>query len=118
MPDLDKEKRICNEFERISIYFANLSEDELSVITPLIQNASFMHVTLEDLQKIIAEQGPIEEYKNGENQFGQKQSAALQSYNALVKNFASVIKTLFSLLPKEKKQSTKLDALLQEVSAL
>ena len=28
-----------------------------------------------------------------------KQSAALQSYNALVKNYAAVIKTLFGLLP-------------------
>ena len=97
--ELEKEKRISEEFNRISIYFEKLDENERAVIVPLIQNAAFMRVTLEDLQEIIAEQGPVEAYQNGANQSGMKQSAALQSYNATVKNYAAVIKTLFGLLP-------------------
>ena len=58
-----------------------------------------MRITLDDLQKIISEQGPVEHYQNGANQFGLKQSAALQSYNVLVKNYASVIKTISGFLP-------------------
>lgn len=97
--ELEKEKRISEEFNRISIYFEKLDENERAVIVPLIQNAAFMRVTLEDLQEIIAEQGPVEAYQNGANQSGMKQSAALQSYNSTVKNYAAVIKTLFGLLP-------------------
>lgn len=70
---------------------------------PLIQNAAFMRVALDDLQEIIAEQGPVEQYQNGANQYGTKQSAALQSYNSLVKNYAAVIKNLFGLLPPMKR---------------
>lgn len=106
MDELDRNKRIKEEFSRINGFFEKLNENEKSIILPLIQNASFMRVTLEDLQQIIAEQGPVEAYQNGANQYGMKQSAALQSYNALVKNYASVIKNLFSLLPPMEKPNS------------
>ena len=99
----DKDIRIYEEFQRLSVYFEDLAEHERSVILPLIQNAAFMRITLEELQKIIAEQGPVEAYQNGENQYGMKQSAALQSYNSLIKNYAAVIKNLFNLLPPMKR---------------
>lgn len=72
---------------------------------PLLQNASFMKVTLEDLQEIINEEGVTDVYQNGANQHGKKQSATLQSYNSLIKNYANVIKTLSQLVPPAKKES-------------
>ena len=102
MNEIERNNRINQEFERINVFFEELNEDEKAIISPLIQNASFMRVTLEDLQEIISDQGPVEQYQNGANQYGMKQSAALQSYNALVKNYAAVIKSLFGLLPPEK----------------
>ncbi len=107
MDELDRNKRIKEEFSRINGFFEKLNENQKSIILPLIQNASFMRVTLEDLQQIIAEQGPVEAYQNGANQYGMKQSAALQSYNALVKNYAAVMKNLFSLLPPMEKPQEK-----------
>ena len=62
-----------------------------------------MKVTLEDLQESIIMQGTTDEYQNGANQHGIKQSAQLQAYNSLIKNYANVIKTLSGLLPREKK---------------
>ena len=109
MPDncneIERNNRISAEFQRISIYFEDLAENQKRIVMPLIQNAAFMRVTLDDLQKIIAEQGPVEAYQNGRNQHGVKQSAALQSYNALVKNYASIIKSLNGYLPPMKKLS-------------
>ncbi len=100
--------RIKEEYERINCFFEDLKENEKNIIMPLIQNAAFMRVTLDDLQEIIANQGPVEQYMNGANQYGMKQSAALQSYNALVKNYAAIIKTLFGLLPPEKRATASL----------
>lgn len=71
---------------------------------PLLQNAAFMKVTLEDLQEVINANGVTEEYQNGANQKGVKQSAALQSYNSLIKNYGNVIKMLSNLLPPEEKK--------------
>ena len=102
--ELERNNRISQEFQRISIYFENLPENKQSIVIPLIQNAAFMRVTLDDLQEIISEQGPVEAYQNGENQYGMKQSAALQSYNALIKNYGATVKTLFGLLPAPEKK--------------
>ena len=101
----DRDIRVYEEFSRIFKYFEELSENEKAILSPLIQNAAFMRVALDDLQEIIAKEGPVESYQNGANQSGMKQSAALQAYNALVKNYASVIKKLFDELPPMKQNS-------------
>lgn len=97
--EISKENRIKTELERISIFYEEIAENQRAIVAPLLQNAAFMKVTLEDIQDAINESGPTDEYQNGANQHGIKQSAMLQSYNALIKNYASVIKTLSSLLP-------------------
>ena len=71
----------------------------------MVRNLAFMRVTLDELQEIIIRDGVVERYQNGANQYGVKQSAALQSYNSLIKNYAAVAKTLVSFLPPpERKQ--------------
>ncbi len=100
---MTKENRISAELNRISVYFEDVDANQRAIVTPLLQNAAFMKVTLEDLQESINIGGATDEYQNGANQHGIKQSAQLQAYNSLIKNYASVIKTLSGLLPPEKK---------------
>lgn len=102
-----KENKIAEELQRISVFFEEAEENKRAIITPLLQNAAFMKITLEDLQEIINAEGVTDIYQNGANQHGVKQSATLQSYNSLIKNYAGVIKTLSQMLPPEKKQSVK-----------
>lgn len=104
MSEINKENRISEELKRISQYFEKVDANQRAIVSPLLQNAAFMKVTLEDLQEVIKKEGVTEEYQNGANQRGVKQSAALQSYNSLIKNYASVIKTLSQLLPPEAKK--------------
>lgn len=101
MDEKQKKKKIAEEFSRITQFFEKIPKTQKEVVLPLLQNAAFMKVTLEELQDQINHDGAIEEYKNGVNQYGVKQSASLQSYNALIKNYASVIKNLCGMLPKE-----------------
>ena len=115
MPDFDKEsdfsaekdkdRRIYKEYLRIGSFFEDLNDTQFAMLLPLIRNAAFMRITLDELSDLINQNGPVEEYKNGAEQFGIKQSAALQSYNTLVKNYAAVIKTLFEKLPREQMPS-------------
>lgn len=101
--EFTKETRINKELTRISLFFEEVDANQKAIVAPLLQNAAFMKVTLEDLKEVINTEGVTEEYQNGANQRGVKQSAALQSYNSLIKNYASVIKTLSQLLPPERK---------------
>ena len=103
MTEISKENRIEAELKRISRYFESVAENQRAVVSPLLQNAAFMAITLEDLQEQINSEGVVDTYMNGKNQYGVKQSATLQSYNSLIKNYAAVIKTLSGLLPPEPK---------------
>ena len=105
MPEITKEKRIKQELKRISSFFERVDANQKAVVEPLLQNAAFMKVTLEDLQEAINTEGVTETYRNGATQYGVKQSATLQSYNALIKNYASVTKILSGLLPPEEKKA-------------
>ena len=102
---LTQDIRVFEEFSRIFKFYESLSENKKEFLSPLIQNAAFMRVTLDDLQEIITKEGPVDSYQNGANQSGMKQSAALQAYNALVKNYASVIKRLTDMLPPMKQNA-------------
>lgn len=101
---MTKEERIQEELERLTQIFLDADESRLSAAATLLQNAAFMKVTLEDLQDVINREGPTDKYQNGANQHGMKQSATLQSYNALIKNYAGVMKSLVTLLPDRPKK--------------
>ena len=66
----------------------------------LILNAVFMEEQLTNLQVEIRANGVVSEYKNGENQYGIRKSPEVDVYNAMIKNYTSVIKQLGDLLPE------------------
>lgn len=108
-----KETRIKEEYDRLLEIYRDLAENKMQIVRPLIQNAAFMKVTLEDLQVSINKNGCSEEYKNGENQYGKKAAADLQAYNSLIKNYNTVSDRLEKMLPPEKRKS-KLEAFANE----
>lgn len=108
-----KETRIAEELQRLMDIYKDLPENKLEIVKPLIQNASFMKITLEDLQMSINQNGCSDEYKNGENQYGKKAAADLQAYNSLIKNYNTISDRLEKILPPEKRKS-KLEALNDE----
>ena len=65
----------------------------------LLKNAAFLSVTLEDLRQDINENGIKEQYQNGVNQAGFKDSVETKTYNSLLKTYISIIKQLSDMLP-------------------
>jgi intergrase/recombinase len=96
-----KEERISKEFSRLKRLFTKMPDKTKKAVEKLIKNAAFMGITLEDLQEKINTDGPVSEYKNGENQFGTKKSPEVEIYNTMIKNYAAVIKQLTDLIPHE-----------------
>lgn len=74
-----------------------------TLLSNLIDEASFMFVTLKHLKEFINKNGVKEKYVNGNNQYGYKDSVEAKTYNAMIKNYISVIKQLNEELPKNKK---------------
>ena len=106
MTEIEKNNRIYQEFLRIGSFFEGIEDIKFSLLLPLLRNAAFMRVTLDELQELINRDGVVERYQNGANQYGIKQSAALQSYNATIRNYSSTIKELYGYVPREKTLST------------
>lgn len=98
---MKKEDRIKAKQDRLLELFQDLDENELKVAEGLISQASFLLVTLEDLQLSIIQNGAVGEYKNGANQFGTKQSAELQAYNTTMRTYNAVVNKLLKIVPRK-----------------
>lgn len=109
-----KENRIKDEKKRLKEIFEELEENKRNLVTPLIEKAAFMSIELDDLQETIGQDGWTSEYKNGENQYGTKKSPEAETYIALSKNYAAVIKQLTELVPAAKRKESRLAALRDE----
>lgn len=98
---LEKEKRIKQEATKLNRLLKDLDAKKKKAISSLVKNASFMAITLEDLQEEINLNGVTETYQNGANQSGIKKSATVETYNAMIKNYVIVVKQLTDLIPKK-----------------
>ena len=62
-----------------------------------------MKVELEYLKSKILLKGYSEGYRNGDNQYGNKQTPESQMYNTMIKNYNAAIKTLSGILGFDEK---------------
>lgn len=71
----------------------------------LISNElKFILKTIEELKKSINEDGAVEHFINGKQDF-LRESPALASYNKLMKTYDTFYKNLISLIPKEEPET-------------
>lgn len=101
MSQKNKEKEIKKERKKLQEIFKNVEKNKLDIVEQTIEQVAFMGIELLDLKEIIKRDGMVELYANGAKQYGKKQSAASQAYNALFKVYTSCIKQLIDLLPVE-----------------
>lgn len=96
----DQDERIKAEIDRLNGILVNLHESKRNIAKELIKNIAFMSVTLEDLQELIKNQGPIVMFEQG-SQSMMIESPAQKSYNTMVNRFTTATSKLFDLLPKD-----------------
>lgn len=99
---MNQEERIYKEKIRLASLFWELPREKFFGLIGLIDQASFLRVALDDMQKEIADVGTTDEYQNGSNQSGKKISAVLQSYNQTAKLYEKIINTLMKYIPANK----------------
>lgn len=94
---------IQKEEKRIIKFLKNkfIDNDKLNIAMDLIKDIAYMTVKTTGLKEEIDTNGIIEEYKNGDNQYGRKKSAAVDVYLNMTKQKSALIKQLTDLLPVE-----------------
>ncbi len=105
-----KDKQIYKEIEKLKTIFSELcgddetSDKKIKLIYDLCEQAAFMKITLGELQRCINENGAVTTAINGNGFEVTAENPAQKSYNTMIKNYNSVLKTLIDLLPKTEKQ--------------
>ena len=112
--NMAKDSKFEQRLAELNAFYAPLPPEKMVLARPLIDNAVFIESQLEELQHEIRANGTTDEYKNGNNQYGTKQSASVQSYNALVKSYNMISQRLAELMPKQDKAKSKLETLIDE----
>lgn len=97
---LEKQKRIKKEVSRLRKLFKEIDENKKKLVMALIDDVAFLTVTMQDLRENIVREGTTVEYKNGENQYGTKQSPDSQLYLAMSQKQAQAMKILLDCMPK------------------
>lgn len=100
---LEKNKRIKKETNRLKRLFSEIEENKKKLVFATIEDVAFLSVTMQDLRDQIIRDGTTVEYKNGENQYGTKQSPDAQLYLQMSQKQTQAMKILVDCLPKTEK---------------
>lgn len=101
---LEKKKRIDKEVRRLKRLFSKIDENKKKLVFATIEDVAFLTITMQDLREQIIRDGTTVEYKNGENQYGVKQSPDAQLYLQMSQKQTQAMKILVECLPKTEKQ--------------
>lgn len=104
---LEKQKRIKKEIARLKRLFKEIDENKKKLVFTTIDDVAFMTITMQDIREKIIRDGTTCEYKNGENQYGTKQSPDAQLYLQLSQKNTQAMKILVDCLPKTEKKIQK-----------
>ncbi len=100
---LEKVNRIKKEENRIKRLFKDIEANRKKLVFTTIADVAFMTVTMQDLRETIIRKGTTAIYKNGENQYGTKQSPEAQMYLQLSQKLTQAMKILVDCMPKPQK---------------
>ena len=100
---LEKNKRIKKEVNRLKRLFRGIDENKKKLVFTTIEDVAFLTITMQDLRENIISDGTTVEYKNGENQYGTKQSPDAQLYLQMSQKQTQAMKILVDCLPKTTK---------------
>lgn len=113
---LEKTRLINREKNRLRKLFKEIDENKKKLVFATIDDVAFMTITMQELRENIIRQGTTVEYKNGENQYGTKQSPDAQLYIQFSQKLNAAMKILVECLPKTEKPVKKDDGFLDFVN--
>ena len=98
---LPKDEEIKREYSRLMTLFKGANPAAVALERKTIARTAFLAITIDRLEKDIAENGYREEYTNGANQRGYKKSVAADMLPNYTKLYFSAVKELREALKPE-----------------
>ena len=104
----EKNAKIEKEIRRLRRLFSKIDKNKKNLVYTTIDDIAFMTVTMQELREKIIREGTSIEYKNGENQWGKKQSPAAQLYLQMSQKQTQAMKILIDCMPKTEQISKEI----------
>lgn len=111
---LEREKKIKQEINRIKKLYKDLSRDKVKVVEGLINEAAFMKLTLEELREDLFRNGFTELYENGTQVINRERPEA-KIYSTMIQRYSNIMKQLIDYMPLEEKEEEQ-DELMKFLS--
>lgn len=102
---MNNQEKIQKEVIKLTEIFDDIPDDKKSLCEGLIQNAAFMHVTLQELQNSIMELGATIKCQSGNGFETIKDNPAQKAYTTMIARYSNVINQLCDFLPTEKQEA-------------
>jgi len=96
----EKEKAIKKEIKKLDKLFKNIAQNKKTLIENLISQAAWLSVTIKELEENINENGMIEDFIQGKQQF-RRESSDSKSLISFQKNYLAIMKQLNEFLPED-----------------
>lgn len=109
--DLDKEKNIKQEINRIKKLYKEFPKEKTKVLEGMINEAAFLKISLEELRDNLLKNGFTEVFEQGEQRFN-RERPEVKIYTTFIQRYSNVMKQLIDLLPVEVKKE-EADELLE-----
>lgn len=100
---LEKEKKIKQEINRIKKLYKDFPKDKSKVLEGLINEVSFIRISLEEIRQDLIKNGLTELFEQGEQSFN-RERPEVKIYSNFMKLYSSAMKQLIDLLPPELKK--------------
>ncbi len=115
--DLDKEKNIKQEINRIKKLYKDFPKEKSKVLEGLINESAFIKVSLEELRDNLLKNGFTEVFEQGEQRFN-RERPEVKIYTTFIQRYSNVMKQLIDLLPVEVKIEEAVEVKIEEADEL
>lgn len=104
----EREKEIKKDISKYKKIFKDLDGDKKIFAEKLYTQLAFMDATLKELKEQIETEGAVITGVNGNGFEVTSEHPAQKSYNAIIKNYNTVMKSLIDLLPEKQREDDEL----------
>lgn len=106
-----QEKQLLTDMRKLKRMLRCVPKDRKPIGEKLVEEIAFMSRTLMSLREEITENGVVDHFKQGKQEF-MRESPALKAYNTTVQRYSLLYKQLSDLLPKPEPPTKEKDELL------
>lgn len=86
---------------RSLLFSYDVDENQIKLLTPLIENTAWMKVKLDDAMESIKESQIVVAYDNGGGQKGIRENPLFKGYEALFKSYMTALSKVLEYVPKQ-----------------